>query len=273
MPRSSPVTMTFPPFEGAVRKLVLANLATFFVLALLAWIAPGAAGFAVDHLLLQPFRVAHGEIWQLATYSFLEQGILAIVLNMLSLWLCGSFLEGVYGSRWLTDLYFASTIGGALIASAISFTGVRYLSPQDFAGGAIAGIFGILVAIAVRFGDLEILFLIVRIPAKYLVAIYILVDIAILLKHANAFGALLELSGTLCGYLYVRFAPRRGLAFGLSEQFFGLRNAYYRSKRRRAARKFEVYMGKQGRQVHFDKEGRYVDPDEHKDPNDKRWMN
>jgi hypothetical protein len=32
-------------------------------------------------------------------------------------------------------------------------------------------------------------------------------------------------------------------------------------------------MGKQGRKVHFDDEGRYVDPDEKKDPNDKRWMN
>jgi hypothetical protein len=32
-------------------------------------------------------------------------------------------------------------------------------------------------------------------------------------------------------------------------------------------------MGKQGREVHFDKEGKYVDPDKKKDPNDKRWMN
>jgi hypothetical protein len=52
-----------------------------------------------------------------------------------------------------------------------------------------------------------------------------------------------------------------------------LRNTYYRASRRRAARKFEVYMGKQGRKVHFDKEGRYIDPDSSKDPNDKRWMN
>jgi hypothetical protein len=95
----------------------------------------------------------------------------------------------------------------------------------------------------------------------------------VLLKDANEFGALLQLSGALCGWLYVRHAPRRGVAFGFGEQYFGMRNAYYRAKRRRAARKFEVYMGKQGRKVHFDDEGRYVDPDEKKDPNDKRWMN
>jgi membrane associated rhomboid family serine protease len=106
-----------------------------------------------------------------------------------------------------------------------------------------------------------------------MVAIYILIAVAILLKDDDEFGALLQLSGALCGYLYVRFAPRRGLAFGVSEQYYGLRNAYYRAKRRRAARKFEVYMGKQGRKVHFDKDGRFVDPDEKRDPNDKRWMN
>jgi len=274
MPRSSPITMTFPPFEGAVRKLVLANLAAFFAVALLLWLAPDATGNALGHLLLQPLRVAHGEIWQLVTYSFVELGLLAILFNMLTLWFCGSILEGAYGSRWLNELYFSSVIGGALFATILSFSGVLHLSPQDVAGGAVAGIFGVLIAIAMRFGDLEfLLFFLVRIRAKYLVAIYILIALAVLLKDANAFGALLELSGVLCGYLYVRFAPRRGLAFGVSEQYFGLRNAYYRSKRRRAARKFEVYMGKQGRQVHFDKEGRYVDPDERKDPNDKRWMN
>jgi hypothetical protein len=32
-------------------------------------------------------------------------------------------------------------------------------------------------------------------------------------------------------------------------------------------------MSKQGRDVHFDKDGKYVDPDEQRDPTDKRWMN
>ena len=68
--------------------------------------------------------------------------------------------------------------------------------------------------------------------------------------------------------------PRRGYAFSLSlsERFYGLRNEFYRAKRRRAAKKFEVYMRKQNRDVHFDKNGRYVEPED-RDPNDKRWMN
>jgi hypothetical protein len=156
----------------------------------------------------------------------------------------------------------------------LAIAGTFHLSADDVGHGAWAGLFGVLIAMAMRFGETEfLLFFVVRLRAKYMVAIYILLAVASLLKGGDAFGAATQLSGALCGFLYVRYAPSRGLGFGLSEQMFGMRNAYYRAKRRRAAKKFEVYMGKQGRKVSFDKEGRYVDPDERKDPNDKRWMN
>ena len=275
MARGNTISMSFPPFAGVVRKLVLTNVAVYFGVAVLGWLAPGLAGALVDILQLQPSAVARGEIWQLGTYCFIHLGLWEILFAMLTLWFCGSLLEGAYGGRWLKELYFTSVIGGAAVASAISFTHVLRLSPESYAMGAWAGIFGVMIAIALRMGDTE--FLLFPLPfsirAKYLVTIYILIAVAILLKDANEFGALLQLSGALAGWLYVRYAPRRGLAFGFGEQYFGLRNAYYRAKRRRAARKFEVYMGKQGRKVSFDKEGRYVDPEEKKDPNDKRWMN
>ena len=275
MARSNTIPMSFPPFAGVVRRLVLANVAVYFGVAVLSWLAPGLAGPLVETLRLQPAAVAQGEGWQLGTYCFIHLGLWEILFAMLTLWFCGSLLEGAYGGRWLKELYFTSAIGGAAVASAISFTHVLRLSPESTANGAWAGIFGVMIAIAVRMGEQE--FLLFPLPfsirAKYLVTIYILIAVAILLKDANEFGALLQLSGALAGWLYVRYAPRRGLGFGFGEQYFAMRNAYYRAKRRRAARKFEVYMGKQGRKVHFDKEGKYVDPDEKKDPNDRRWMN
>ena len=81
--------------------------------------------------------------------------------------------------------------------------------------------------------------------------------------------------GTGRSYLFVKFVPRRGLSYAATERYYNLRNEYYRNKRRRAARKFEVYMKAQNREVHFDADGRYVDPDKDpaRHPNDKRWMN
>jgi membrane associated rhomboid family serine protease len=275
MPRSAPTTLTLPPFEGAVRTLVLANVAVFFVLAISLWLAPVPGAWLVVHLSLEPLRAAHGELWQFVTYSFVDLGILSILFNMVMLWFIGNMLEGAYGRRWLMELYFSSAIGGAILASILSFTQVLHLSPMSSTGGASAALLGLLVAIGMRFGDQEFfLWFLVRVRAKYLVAIIILIDLAVLLRSGDTLAVLVNLAGALCGYLYVSYAPRRGMAFGFSEQYFGLRNSYYRYKRRRAARKFEVYMGKQGRKVNFDSEGRYIDPDElKKDPNDKRWMN
>jgi membrane associated rhomboid family serine protease len=275
MPRSGPISLSLPAFSGVTRKLILANVGVFFALLLLHWLAPRLEDILLAHLLLEPRAVAHGEVWQLFTYSFVDDSLIGVLFGMLTLWFTGSILEPSFGGRWLGELYFSSVIGGAILASAISFTHILGLRPDVAAVGAWSGIFGLLVAIAMIFGDQEfLLWFLVRIKAKYMVAIYILIAVAVLLKQANSFGALLQLSGALCGFLYVKFAPRRGLAFGVSERYFGIRNNYYRWKRRRAARKFEVYMRKQNREVHFDKDGRYVDPDElRKNPNDKRWMN
>jgi membrane associated rhomboid family serine protease len=275
MPRSGPISLSLPAFAGVTRKLILANVAAFFALAILHWVTPGVGDLLRYHLLLEPLAVAHGEIWQLATYSFLNDGILSILFGMLTLWFTGSILEASYGGLWLGELYGASVIGGAILASAISFTHIFGLRPDVISIGAWSGIFGLMVAIAMLFGDQEfLLWFVLRIKAKYMVTIYILIAVAVLLKQADSFGALLQLSGAFCGFLYVKFAPRRGMAFGFSEGYFGVRNGYYRWKRRRAARKFEVYMRKQNREVHFDKDGRYVDPDElRKNSNDKRWMN
>jgi membrane associated rhomboid family serine protease len=275
MPRSGPISLALPAFEGTTRKLILLNVGAFFGLLILRWLAPQLEAVLHSHLILEPLAVAHGEIWQLLTYSFVEQGILGILFGMLTLWFTGSLLEPSFGGRWLAELYLTSVIGGAILASAISFTHILGLRPDVGAAGAWSGIFGLMVAIAMIFGDQEfLLWFVLRIKAKYMVAIYILIAVALLLKQADTFNALIQLSGALFGALYVKFAPRRGLAFGLSEQYFGVRNRYYRWKRRRAARKFEVYMKKQNREVHFDKDGRYVDPDElRKNPNDKRWMN
>lgn len=275
MPRSAPTTLTLPPFMGAVRRLVLINASVFAGLLVLVILYPPAAIFVARHLALVPDTALHGEVWQPLTYVFFEGGLLSFVLDNLFLWLLGSMLEATFGSRWFAELYFAASIGAALIASALSFTGILHLSPLSSGAGASAPLFAIMVVYGVRFGDLEFWLIPfpVRMKAKYMVALFIFIDLALLLRFGDPFSALLSLSGGLCGYLYVRFAPRRGLGFGFSEQLYGMRNAYYKAKRRRAARKFEVYMGKQGRKVQFDKEGRYIDPDSTKDPTDKRWMN
>src|SRR5271163_4790372 len=267
--------LVFPAFRGFIKRLVIANLAVFFVLLLLGAANRSAADFASLLLGLTPRAVIHGYVWQLVTYSFLNRGILEVLFNLLSIWFIGSYLEDVKGSRWVTEIYFLAVIGGALIATALSFTPIPHLSPADFASGAQAGIFGMLAAFAVLFGEQQFFLfpLPIGIKAKYLVLIYLLIAIASLFGGGSILPLVVYLAGGLLGFIYARQARGRGISFVASERFYGIRNSYYRWKRRRAARTFEVYMRKNNRDVRFDREGRYVDPDKDRNPNDRKWMN
>jgi membrane associated rhomboid family serine protease len=274
-PRTGFSALSFPSFSGVTRQLVLANVAVFFLLLILEFAAPRIALVLGTYFSLTPVLLLHGWVWQLVTYSFLNSGVLHVAFNMLTLWFIGSFLETSKGSRWLLEIYFSCAVGGALIGSALSFTQVFHSSPLSTTNSADGALFGLLAAFAVLFGDLEMYMfpLPVAIKAKYLVIVYMLIEVAMLLSGGPPLAIFVILSGALIGFFFARRAPRRAMSTGLSEALFGLRNNYYRWKRRRASRKFEVYMRKQNRDVRFDSEGRYIDPDEKRDPNDRKWMN
>jgi membrane associated rhomboid family serine protease len=274
-PRTGSTTISFPRFSGVTSQLVLANVVVFFVLLLLEYAAPRMALVILTYFSLTPALLLRGWVWQLGTYSFLNTGVLHVAFNMLTLWFIGSYLETAKGSRWLLEIYFLCAIVGGLIGSALCFTRVFHSSPLSTTSSADGAIFGLLAAFAVLFGDLEMYMfpLPVAIKAKYLVIVYMLIQVAVLLSGGPPLACFIVLSGALLGFLFARRAPRRGMSMAFSEGFFSLRNNYYRWKRRRAARKFEVYMRKQNRDVRFDNEGRYIDPDEKRDPNDRKWMN
>ncbi len=275
MARIGSTSLVFPPFRGFTKRLVLANLAAFFALLLIGAVNHPAGQLITSLLSLTPEAVVHGYLWQLVTYSFVHRGIFEILFNLLSIWFIGSYLEEVKGSRWVTEIYFLSVVGGALIATALSFAHLPRLVPGDMTAGAQAGIFGMLAAFAVLFGEQQFFLfpLPIGIKAKYLVIIYALIAVASLFGGGSILPLVVYLAGGLLGLIYARRARGRELSFAVSEQLFGMRNSYYRWKRRRAARKFEVYMRKHNRDVKFDHEGRYVDPDEQRNSNDRKWMN
>jgi membrane associated rhomboid family serine protease len=234
------------------RKLVFINLAVYTAWLLARFLHPLAVIPAL--LALTPLAVVHRFFfWQPFTFGFVpDMGLLSIIFTLLSLWFMGFYLEDAKGSKFLLETYFISTLAGGILATAFSFTGILGMSPNLTIPGTDVALFGLLTCFAVLFADQQFFMfpLPFGIKAKYLAIIFMLIAVVMLL------------GGGLGGYLYAKLAPRRGYSNAASEGFYGVRNSYYRWKRARAARKFQVYMGKQGREVHFDKEGRYVDPDD-----------
>jgi membrane associated rhomboid family serine protease len=270
MPRLGASPFSFPDFRGATRTLVLANLISFFGLLLAQLALPNSAGSLASLLSFLPHIFLHGAVWQPLTYSFIHVGMVGTLFELLSLWFLAGFLEQMHSSSWIIGLYAASVVGTAAAALAIYIVSgtLGYALQEIPIYGCFGGIFGMLVAIGTLYGDMEfLLFFTIGIKARYMAALYALISIAMLFGQQRMY-AFAQLGGALIGLLFIRLAPRRGFNFIFSEQWYGVRNRYYRWKRRRASRKFEVYMRSQGRTVRFDGQGRQID----EDPDDKkRW--
>jgi membrane associated rhomboid family serine protease len=269
MPRIGSSPFSFPEFRGATRRLVFLNLFAFFALLLAQFAFPAYAVLLASQLSFVPVAFLHGALWQPFTYSFIHLSLIGTLFELLSLWFLAGFLENMHSPSWVTGLYTASVLGTAAAAAALyAVSGtLGFGLVQIPLYGCLGGIFGLLVAIGALYGDFEfLLFFTIGIKARYLVAIYAFTSIAMLFGEQRMY-AFAQLGGALAGLLFIRMAPRRGVSFVFSETWFTLRNRYYRWKRRRASRKFEVYMRSQGRNVRVDGYGRPLDKDDDK----KHW--
>ena len=262
--RGREMTLSFPPFTRAVIWLLGINTAVF--LALEAFGTREVIDWVYANLGLVPrTTVFHFAIWQIVTYSFIHVTFWHWFGNMLGIWMFGSTFENAWGMRRFLELFFVGVIGAALTTIVLSFAHILS-NPNTPTVGASGGVFAILMAFGLVFGENEIMMIPFPflIKAKYFVLILIVVTVAFAIGGGGGTAYLAHLGGLFFGYLYVKFAPGRGMSgrFSLSEWWFGLHNSYYRWRRRRAARKFEVYMRKHDRDVHFDEQGNYIPPDD-----------
>jgi hypothetical protein len=189
----------------------------------------------------------------------------------------GSQEEADWGSPRFAEFYFFCVVGAALVTLAVAYANIG-MTPMTPTVGASGGIYGLLIAFGMLYGDREV-FLFpfpFSMRAKYLVGIIIfVVIIATFQPSQGGVANFAHLGGLLFGFLYIKFMPRRGLGFATSEKYFGLRNSYYRWRRKQAAKKFEVYMRQHDRKVTFDEHGNYVPPDEDKKNGGSKsgWVN
>ena len=274
-----PMTLSLPPFTRAVTWLIGINTAVYLLMALLSSARLPLATYINYYCDLVPSDVVRqGYLWQIVTYSFLHAGLGHWFWNMIGLWMFGSAIENAWGTRRFLELYFIGVVGAAITTIALSF-GHILGNPGSATVGASGGIFAVLIAFGILFAENEIMMIPFpfMIKAKYFVGILIVVTLALAITGGGNVAYVAHLGGLLFGWLYVRRGPKPALVkMDLSERYYGLRNSYYRWKRRRAARKFEVYMREHDRDVHFDEHGNYIPPDDRRKGNGggkSGWVN
>jgi membrane associated rhomboid family serine protease len=268
--------LALPAFRGFTRKLILLAIASYLFFFILGLVSPGFGRMFFFLLVLHPDE-APKLVWQFVTWPFIADSLLGLIFALLSLWYFGAALEGERGTRWFTELFFFTAIGGALLATILSLSFGRFVpiisAPGKYSNGLWPVVLGLLVAYARLHPNESMTFnFIIRARAKYIAAFLLLFYLVIDWFALRRVDALNAICNCLFAWLFLQIAPRRGLRHAVSEAMFGIRNRYYRTKRRRAAKKFQVYMRKQGKDVNIDASGRYVGLDDD-DPNDPRRMN
>ena len=126
---------------------------------------------------------------------------------------------------------------------------------------------GLLMVFYLLYRDARVMpmFIPIPIPIKYIVIFAAAVEGAyLLLTHFSMFF-MVRLLGMASGYLWYSYMWRRinVLAY-FGNQAASFKNNYYRWKRRRAGKKFQVYMKKHGDdpKEYFDEYGNFRPPDD-----------
>lgn len=240
----------------AIRNIIIACTGVFLVQTLLKLFFPlSATIWFQSEFGLIPLAVTHGlRVWQPLTYLFLHDGIWHILFNMLFLWMFGSDLERAWGTHRFYVYYFLTGIGAGLInvlVKTLLDPHARGMSVAIPTIGASGAIYGVLLAAAIMFPDRQIWLIPfpVTIPMKIYVAGAIAIEFFMTLgTGGDNVSHVTHLGGALVGYLYLR----RGLFL------YRMRNNYLDWKRRRARRKFEVYMRDHKNEPHGKSDDRWV---------------
>ncbi|OFV91686.1 MAG: hypothetical protein A3G76_12930 [Acidobacteria bacterium RIFCSPLOWO2_12_FULL_65_11] len=221
-----------------MKALIYTNVAVFFA----QFFVP-ALTFAFG---LRPAAVI-GDlfVWQLVTYMFLHGGMFHILFNMLFLWMLGTELERVWGTRYFLKFYFVTGIGAGILTVLVSLLPFA-LGAQIYSAvtiGASGAIYGLLMAYALYFPNRPMYLFPFPVPMPAKVFVLIVGAIAFYASLAGGGGVAnaTHLGGLLVGYIYLR-GLRLPVRLRL-HPWAEVKYRYVKWRMDRLRRKFDVHQG------------------------------
>ena len=186
----------------ATTALIVANVAVFLLQGLVPQLVvpfalwPLSASLAGTGATFAP--------WQLVTYSFLHGGLLHLAFNMFAVYMFGSAVEQVLGTRRYVTLYFVSVLFAAITQLIVAMlSGAIYPTI-----GASGGVFGLLLAYAIYFPHNRVMLLFppIPMPARVFVVLYAVLELFLgVTGSQEGVAHFAHLGGMIGGYLVLRF--------------------------------------------------------------------
>jgi membrane associated rhomboid family serine protease len=232
---SSPYASSFSfgpgPISTALKALIGVTVAIF--------VAQLVFPILTDVLGLHPVLVLrYLWLWQLGTYMFLHGGLFHILFNMLALWMFGTELERIWGTRYFLKFYLVTGVGAGALTVLFSLLPFGFAQQVHYSNviGASGAIYGLLLAYAIYFPDRPIyMYFVFPIPAKIFVAIMGGIAFLSSLGDSGGVANATHLGGLIVAYLFLK----SGRMHPLSE----LKYRYWKWQINRTRRKFDVYSG------------------------------
>ena len=245
------------------KNLLIVNLLAFAA----TWVLQQRGIDLTSLLGLHFFLASDFRVYQFFTYMFLHGGFTHILFNMFALWMFGSVIERVWGSKKFFFYYIVCGLGAGITQELVQYANYMYegLAAYQYVNvggeqmamdsyinlwttiGASGAVYGILLAFGMIFPN-ERLFIIpfpFPIKAKWLIVGYIAIELfSAMSGPGDGVAHMAHLGGMLFGFLLIRYwqkHPDSSQRFGRSkgQEFFDNLKRKYDERQRNSRMKAE----------------------------------
>jgi membrane associated rhomboid family serine protease len=200
------------PMTPVVKRLIILNGAIFLFQQIMGLFYPNVIEsiFGLHHVgFVQEFK-----LWQVITYMFLHGGWFHILFNLLSLWMFAGELEELWGSVLFLRYYLITGIGAGLCIALMNYYIYEQYHADPLTIGASGAIYGILLAYGLTWPNRQVmLYFIIPVKIKYLVAIFGLIEFFGTLSTAAGTGGNIShighMGGLVTGLIYLLLLMKR----------------------------------------------------------------
>ena len=206
----------------AVKNIIIINVLVMVMTSL-------REGFMFEHFALFYPTSPFFRWWQPVTHLFMPGGFMHIFFNMYAVYIFGSVLERIWGTKKFLIYYFVTGLGAALVHTGVEWLQMQYWMTAAAEGstaaltsihalkmtptvGASGAVFGLLMGYAMLYPDsiMTLIFPPISMKAKWFVLIYAAIE---LLTGITGTGAgiahFAHLGGLIFGFLLICYWKKR----------------------------------------------------------------
>jgi len=172
--------------------------------------------------------------WQVVTHMFMHGGFWHLFFNMYTLFIFGSVLERMWGTKKFLVFYFVTGLGAAALHSGVEWIQVQHAMGQVADGvtnassviynlyrtptvGASGAIYGLLLGYAMLFPDsvLTLIFPPVSLKAKWFVVVFACIELVTgVFSIGGGIAHFAHLGGMLFGWLLIMYWKKTHKLYG-----------------------------------------------------------